>query len=448
MEPGTLGSPRLSRVSPPQSPRRDPGLSQSKSYKDLSDGQGMATPRFSPRSKVITGGFFGEKQDGHTRTLARGKSESWLTARVDCSSPRGGQKCRSPRDTICRTLDVDCSPGKASGRDDYHDHRIRSPRASSPTFRVSESWMEYSAPEELRTEEVKNELTMPSTNFSSRSRRCHSGRVSDTSGNWQGTGLGNPNPDAQQEAEPLLYNSVNGIPSKGVKCGITKQDQEKAKRRLRLDASEPVPGQTQRRNDFPAHPQSARHQQELNNVDTARTDRALAATQSDASMMHKSSPELVAALRPEVPRRGAEPPRKILVGAQLVDWSYDGKRRIQAIKHQSARDAPLASARASARQALDSRDHRNSDAVREHLYAPHPITRDPLPHGYRPAPSVHHTHCVYTSGASCLPSTMPKDAAYLQTGTNVSRYAPRAPGAFSPNLVRAPLAVASTRMQL
>ena len=26
---------------------------------------------------------------------------------------------------------------------------------------------------------------------------------------------------------------VNGIPSKGVKCGITKQDQEKAKRRLR-----------------------------------------------------------------------------------------------------------------------------------------------------------------------------------------------------------------------
>jgi len=273
--------------------------------------------------------------------------------------------------------------------------------------------MGYSSPvNEQQQQRGSKDMTMPSSNFSSKVRRFHSGRITENSDSW----LQRPDSDAGRGSprEPLC-NSENYRPSRGKKVGLAKED-DVAKRLIRRDSSDPMPRPaTQRKNDFPTHPQAQRFQMELERHHSPRAP--------PVKVQHCSSPELVAVMKPEATQGPVS--RRIMVGEQLVDWSSSGRRAALVCQQH----VPTA---------MSPRDHRSSTAVRDHLQGPAAVGA-PMKQGFFPAPLLQTSHCVYTSGTSCLPSTMPKDTAYLQTGTSVTKYSPRAPGAFSPNVARMPI---------
>lgn len=383
------------------------------------------------------------------RGLGRGRSEGHLHDRCELS-PRDALP-RSPRRALAEIRGRHLNAGLGGGPPEP----TRSP---SPTFRVSENWMSYSAapPDTAGAKSPRRGLSpraggrtmveawaekppapearppMPRPPI-----RGHCGRTTETSVKWVGVA---------EDAPPgpsLIANSENFVASRGKKVNIV-EVADNVGNRLRQDASDPEATRSQRRHGFPSNPQSQRQIEQMRQVaprilqrmapEAAGRFSGRAPVLVDAQ--HRSSAELVASLMPEAPEvRGSRSEVRYFAGSEIVG-SGNGRR----IAGACARQAPE----------LAGRDHRNSDALREHLQHLQPRLSEPMPRSPASAtPSsaaVREAHGVFSYGVmSSLPSTMPKDSAYTHSGLAVVKYGSRTPGVFSPNVVRVPAASVLTR---
>mmetsp|Transcript_115482 Transcript_115482/g.337786 ORF Transcript_115482/g.337786 Transcript_115482/m.337786 type:complete len:508 (-) Transcript_115482:113-1636(-) len=414
-------------------------LQQSRSARNLGKIDFDMTPR-SPRSQQ-------ESAQERSEALA----ESWRGRRDLFDGTPRQPTLRSPRspralhsedaeDRGRRRSDGACSPSPAEQR------------SPSPTYHVSEDWMGYSSPRGDReghreSAAVAVEGTMPSSNFSSRLRRQHSGRITENSDNWLRAGG-----ESARPGPPVISNSENFNPSKGKKTAFAKEPSD-VKRRLHMDTSQPEPLRSQRRHDFAETPLpcqlSPRSQPQPTASDTSSGSKGGQA-QVAFGVQQRTSAAMAASLMPEASASSEAVPSqqpKYMIGNEIVDWQTSG-RRIPPVCSKQVTPGSL-SQKAMSMACL--RDHRNSDIVREQLQfspaeaspeqpsLPKSVSRVQSSVQLTPARAVE--GCIYSFGEfSSLPSTMQKDTAYLHSGLKVVKYGTRSPGAFSPNVVRVPAA--------
>jgi len=328
-------------------------------------------------------------------------------------------------------------------------------RSNSPTFRVSEDWMAYSASspcsdlpvrqssrtpataraggrlaaeggEVTAAREVvdsgKERLMMPSSNFARAQRRGHSGRITQNSENWATVP-----PEEAKQAPHLIANSENHRLSRGKKVNLAK-DPENAKRRLRMDSSQLENGVTQRRHEF------REQSEQLRDVSPRSASQfpvgaAVDAFQEDSQCssrpcglvyaQQRTSAEMVATIMPGT--QALVPDQcKYLVGGEIVDWQSNGRRQAGACAHHAVQVGMPAKMMSMAKL----RDHRNSDLIRDHLQqrAVHATGAPPPPMRATgaPPPSVMHAqpHLVAAREAA-VPTSVPTYvyAAPVTTGT-------------------------------
>lgn len=165
--------------------------------------------------------------------------------------------------------------------------------------------------------------------------------------------------------------------------------------------------------------------------------------------MHRTSSEVTASLMPgsTVPPQA---PTRYLIGSNIVDWQSSGRRQsgtargnpqlLPASRQESSSDVSEIPV-----QQQRSRDHRNSDMVRD-MWSTGPATvvQAAVPVVYATggtgpgsgAASTGPAHPRVVGGGSALPSTLPKGSGYTRAGLTVVPHCPRTPGAFSPNARR------------
>lgn len=231
----------------------------------------------------------------------------------------------------------------------------------SPTFCQSEDWVRYSSPRAEGHHEDESdararamERYMPSSNFSSRIRRMHSGRITANSDDWLACAEGEPDP------KPAISNSETHLPSRGKRVNIGK-DPDVVKGRLRQDPAQVEVARPRRRMDFPEQVQSHRN--------------------SDVVREHLRQPMVSCTTMASAPAPAAPVAYTVAtVGVPILR------------------------------------------ATETRFYSLQP--------------------CVGCGTAASLPSTMPKDVAYLHGMQNAVLYGPRASGVFSPNVLRVPAAQA------
>lgn len=362
-------------------------------------------------------------------------------------------RAQSPREALFGA----CEPV-----DDFVESTARQ-RSPSPTFATSEQWMGYNSGTGYgsKFDEERDAPSMPSRNFNSKARRQHSGRVSEET--WKsprGNLAGEPSPP------PIILNAVSGAVTRGKKTNIVK-DSDNAKRRLRLDQSQSDLTRSEKRHSFPTDPQGQRQLEEMSYLSprlfSPRTQpppqsnggsqgsRAPAQDPRIIDVQHRTSAEMASSMMPDTARvkRQMEPDvqaqidtdeRKYLVGHQLVNWTQHGRRGASDCFEQICQVAAEATADAGGHlmgyPSTTLRDHRNSDVLRAHLQTPGPprVRQEP-----QQQPVV---VPVYSYGdISSLPSTMPKDTAYLHSGLKVVKFGPRTPGYFSPYADRVPVSM-------
>lgn len=323
---------------------------------------------------------------------------------------------------------------------------------------------------------------MPSSNFKSgKTFRLHSGRQTENSESWNN--LRESRSEALIERPAWSCTTSNGTAGvgfaaspvwKGRKCNIVK-NAENMKRRLMLDASQSETDQSQRRHGF-LTPNKANSPRDYLYVPSegggSRGTRAVV-----TSPQHRTSDEMSASLhhpvgcqsanqefayqdggythqagfQPEVEHAYgavavAPHAAKYLVGEQILNWHSHGRRgplkcfqhatntpAFRQVFHSSHPTGYAPQGPSCAPGMVNLRDHRNSDVVREHLQPMDtPLLQAPLVVSSASCPQR-----VYSYGElSSLPSTMPKDTAYLHSGLKVVKYGARMPGAFSPHVPR------------
>jgi len=471
-------------LSPASSPRTTKFRS-SKSQKSLAtpfaaDESGAASPR-SPRVQRA------RSEAVLTTSIARQASVRTLNSVVEehflFSSPRGGRGT---------------SPDAEGRQGD------RSPRAHSPTFATSASWMGYSSPRDCLDTDHPPDM-MPSSNFAKQTRRLHSGRVSENSDNWQI----HHEVSREKPAPPYIANAVTGLHSKGKKTGLH-TDENHLKRRLALDQSQDDhrDKETRRAHHFPENLQYGNHAENLRVFSPRVLSPTRAAQQQRAAspdgfvqvgdskgsrsprnpefvaILHRTSPELAASIAPDkehghemygtaeglalgVKSPRPPEPRKLMIGNRITSWETGRRPAIHCVQahhvDQAAGAVPHMPQPSLALQASNvvamKRDHRNSDVIREHINpiqyteAPATVVRAMGANGvaYVSAPKlipakaafVRADQRIYSYGEiSCLPSNTSKDAGYLASALKPVKYGARMPGAYSPNVPRVPVSQA------
>jgi len=328
-------------------------------------------------------------------------------------------------------------------------------RSRSPTYFNSENWMGYSTKKErFASDESFGEL-MPSSNFSSKSRRKFTGHVQLESEDqvWSPRG----GDELAKEAAPdSITNIVDGKASKGKKVHITKESQD-AKRRLTQDWTQPEEAQTQKKHIFPDSPQSKQQLEEFKSSPrlsppTPLVQNGASTARSIIDVQHRTSAEMASSMMPDENEHGASAQqRKYMVGRQVISWANCGRRGATECFQNTQRVAAQISQEAGGRPQVplhslrNTRDHRNSDLLREHLKAPPIKWQEKLPtppqgmpiqmcsarFSPRAAPE-RQDGITYTYGdVSALPSSMSKETAYLQSGLKMHTNVARTPGYFS-----------------
>mmetsp|Transcript_15306 Transcript_15306/g.27285 ORF Transcript_15306/g.27285 Transcript_15306/m.27285 type:complete len:543 (-) Transcript_15306:169-1797(-) len=362
-------------------------------------------------------------------------------------------RAQSPRDALFG--DTEQTNGESNARQ----------RSPSPTFATSEQWMGYNSGFGTgnKFDVEKDAPSMPSRNFQSKARRQHSGRVSEET--WKparGDLAGEPSPP------PIIINAVSGAVTKGKKTNIVK-DSDNAKRRLRLDQSQTDITRSEKKHSFPTDPQGQRQLEEMSYLSPrlfspgpqqspppnggSQGSRAPAQDPRVVDVQHRTSAEMASSMMPDTARakRQLEPvaqaqfesdDRKYLVGQELVNWTHHGRRGASDCFSHICQVAAEATADAGGQMLghppTSLRDHRNSDVLREHLQAPAAVSRV---RQERQQPVVVPLSVYSYGDISSLPSTMPKDTAYLHSGLKVVKFGPRTPGYFSPYAGRVPVSL-------
>jgi len=150
-------------------------------------------------------------------------------------------------------------------------------------------------------------------------------------------------------------------------------------------------------------------------------------------------------------------PQKYFVGDEIVEHHRYGRRSLTDVARfaglpqpqqplpagQVPQLSPAADCQPSPRETpLTPHDQRSSELIRSHLTAPqHALTLSasvPVVYASSPAKNIA-AKTAGSMGSSMVPSSVSKDAAYLQSGVTVVRHIPRTPGQFSPNLTRTPV---------
>lgn len=376
---------------------------------------------------------------------------------------------RSPRSPRCdvpvpaglpvqrgRKLDLDAEARPATEK-----------RPNSPTYAVSENWMNYSSGKGVLASDSPA-LFMPSQNFSSKLRRQHSGKQLQESEYWLESGYSafSRSDLAAEPAAPSSIHDVHSVASKGKKTNIARTA-DGAKRRLQLDKGKPDKldfRRSERKHNFVENPQSNRMLEEFKQHSPrlmAGDNSAVGSAQQPcmADVQHRTSAEMAMAMMPEQLESPANPEqRKYMVGHEVVSWANCGRRgapecflNTQRVAAQICQEAGGFQAHPSQRLGAV-RDHRNSELVRDHLKSHSPKWQEQLTVGInqmptKPGPSPRIAAPPPVAGlvafgdVSCLPSTMPKDTAYLQSGLKVYRHGSRTPGYFSPHMPHAQIMV-------
>ncbi|CAE8631752.1 unnamed protein product [Polarella glacialis] len=439
----SITSPRFARgafgMSPASSPTSRRGMQKSFSSRSFGEERGTAASLFypdglGPRSPRSPRSPQGKVDAAGVRPLGRGRSEGDLQ-RVEMN-----ERALSPRDCLFQ----DRGPNRKDARSPSADGR-----AKSPTFCSSEHWMGYSyanAP----PPQVEVQKMMPSSNFMSKIRRSHSGKITQNSENW----LRVAGEDAKP-TPPVIANSTNFLISRGKKVGL-RSDADLAKKLMYVGPdSVPDSARTNRRHAFPSTPQADRHVEGLLQLSPRLLDHAAT---SDAvrnkssrgmtpvpsarvAVQHRTSGEMAGSIMPEAstaqsprilaqsPRNGAE---KYLIGSELVDLQSSGRRPSMLCSAFAAKEGPPQ--RSSSQVIM--RHHMNSDVVREHFQSVQfvPGCSNHMPPTREEANRRVHIYGDY----SVFPSSMPKDTAYVTMGLKVVKYQTRSPGVFSPNAPRVP----------
>jgi len=354
--------------------------------------------------------------------LLRGRSESWLGAglSIDTSSPWVGSPRRLARDASPRDLFTADSQATCGGAGAER-------RCKSPTFHVSEAWMEY-----------------PSSHGGSRQERDLSFQV----GEGCSVGAGSPRLKRSQSgsilerglaasrhemmAAGLLLPDRN---PRGKKTAGSVKDGDNAKRRLRQDASQSDNHRSQRRHDFSSQPQAgvAASPGDFTapGMTSPRNLQRQTSSPEGRRPMHRTSPDVVASLMPETT---PQVPARYIVGTSVVGWQNHGRRTAVACGlHVGTPQVAVPVF------AANLRDHRNSDMVRDMWHGgPTSVCHAAVPVVYAASPVITSASVVHSLGSSSLPSTMPKDTAYTHAGLTVVQHSPRKAGAYSPNVKRTP----------
>lgn len=209
---------------------------------------------------------------------------------------------------------------------DGEDPNPGTARSRSPTYEVSENWMAYAAPKDSETPASARQRCMtaeltPSANFSCRMRRQHSGKINQESENWAPA---RSDFAAEPAPPPLIANSVTHILSKGKKTNLPKGPDE-AKRRLKMDASQPESRRSERKHNFPDAPQSQRQLEEFKSSPRLLTmpPRKPDANVEDGrpciiDVQHRSSAEMAASMYPERVENPSLEQRKYMVGSEII----------------------------------------------------------------------------------------------------------------------------------
>jgi len=347
--------------------------------------------------------------------LLRGRSESWLGAAglsIDTSSPRVGSPRRCPRDASPRDLFTAVS--QATSGPPGAERRCK-----SPTFHVSEAWMDHSPLHSGVRYERDLSFQVGEGGGSPRLRRSQSGSILENLSRFESMAAGM----GPAERSP-----------RGRKMGFVK-DGDNTKRRLRQDEMQLDNQRSQRRHDFPLRPQadSVASLGELAALSAASPGTLLrqASSPDCRRPMHRTSPDVAASLMPEAT---PQTPAKYIVGTRVVGWQNHGRRAAVACGPQAG--MPQAGVPV---LAANARDHRNSDMVRDLWHGgPTSVCHVAVPVVYAASPVISPASVVHSLGSSSLPSTMPKDSAYTHAGLTVIQHCPRKAGAFSPNVKRTP----------
>lgn len=354
-------------------------------------GRGALTPRMPPR---------------HMEASPEKEGLSY----VDCLSPRFQSsarklKCNPP--PKCGE-GLDSTRGRRSSRCS-DDAGFASPRSCSPTFRDSVNWMGYSSPERGGAEDTSN--LMPSSNFSGKLRRQHSGKITQNSDVFLAT-------CENAACQGSSVNSENLIPSRGKKTSYEKKASD-VKGRLSLDSSQPEPVQSRRRTEF-------------------ESPTAKGATVS--LMANRSSSELLASVKPE-----------------SCETPSSGEALKSARRPAPVCLAPQGGYAQKVMSMTNLRDHRSSEFVRELVtsqpavattsatVATSPRAQPPLSQvaSARLAPTARglvsaDQRIMMFGNYSTTPLSMEKESAYLVSALHAVKWSTRSPGAFSPNAPRTP----------
>lgn len=426
--PGTVS------LSPAPATPRARQLQQAQSMKSLH--KDSVASLISPRLEhSASEQLFGQRPTSHTETLrsprrppvfapqsprdAKDVSEGPAPRRL--RSPEGlfnGGRALSPRDTLASSYQREPSGN------------LQSPRLRrNPSFESSDWLRRVSGDRDIPPEPPAPQsphLPDSSKLYNRRIARQHSGKVTENSSEWRRT-FGQGTALVPEPGSPRIANAETFHVSKGKKVHLAKES-EAAKRRLQQDASEPEPVRSERRHTFRDHPS---YQKLL-----AQKDRPEVGAAEACYLFHRTSPDFAATIMPETARHDKDAEEVRIVVGNMIVTAHNGRKTAVALGK-----------------------HLRSDSVKMHLQPDDPtaVVKDYVPRVQQaaavpkeppvaslsvagagaPTPRGSDSMAVF-GGHSVLPSTMPKDTAYLHSGLRVARHALRTPGRFSPNAPRAP----------
>lgn len=194
-------------------------------------------------------------------------------------------------------------------------------------------------------------VTMPSSNFSSRLRRMHSGRITENSEVWPQSATDR---EDSKPVQSVIANSATHIPSRGKRTGMeSPQQQATAKERLRLDERQPEGKRSQRKHDFPTSPRIQKEMSDFQRISPRATTtvegarpshsrtqlqglQEAASTQGEwgkclVDVQHRTSAGMISTLMPERACEGIPvADRKYMIGNELVDWGHG--RRVATVR--------------------------------------------------------------------------------------------------------------------
>jgi hypothetical protein len=422
---------------------------------DIQRQSGMS-PRGPTRSKSM--GFLG---------MQAGQGDVEVALFDGQRSPRQGQRSpRSPRPNHPAGLPVE----RGRCLDFNEDGAPVRQRSASPTYETSTNWMAWSSGAVEKPVDGDSTQFMPSRNFNSKMRHMYSGCITQETEEKCFTTRGELAAEPSAPPASDIANIVDHKPSKGKKTNMQKPV-DGAKRRLKLDATQPASKPSERKHAFPELPQSQRQLEEFKLSPRMRSPRVDADTGAVDSVrkpcivdvQHRTSAEMASSMMPEQAESSApNEQRKYMVGQEIISWANCGRRGAPECFLNTQRVAAQISREAGGCQAVppnslgNVRDHRNSELVREHLKSQPSTWQEQLTVGPQVMPQEQQPgrvrnalpskgsaglpadrQLVAYGDVSSLPATTPKDTAYLTSGLKVYKYGARTPGYFSPYIPHA-----------